>query len=102
MATNFELPLAKIYSKFDYHTTPFPKPAQPSIEFSSHCPMNPGLTSFSSPLPHTLPSRSIAFRLMAARLVLISSYVANWIDPFETPTRARRDPRYNPRIPSVR
>ena len=51
------------------------------------------LTNFSSPLPQTLPSRSMALRLTAARLVLISSYVANCIDPFDTPTRAKREPR---------
>jgi len=39
---------------------------------------------------------------MSVRLLLISSYVANWMDPFETPTSASRDPLYSPLVPSAR
>jgi len=58
-------------------------------------------TNFSSALVHVRPSRSSVRLFKAARLVLISSYVANCIDPFDTPTSANNDPRYSPRIPSA-
>lgn len=61
-----------------------------------------GLTSFSSSILHFLPCPSNNFRFISVRRLLISSYDANCIDPFDTPTKARREPLYNPRIPSTR
>lgn len=60
------------------------------------------LTSFSSSIFHSFPCFANSLRLISVRLRLISSYVANWIDPFETPTKASRDPLYSPLIPSAR
>ena len=58
------------------------------------------LTNFPSSVLHSLPLLSYRFRFKSVRLLFNASYVANWIDPLETPTRAKREPLYRPRIPS--
>lgn len=50
------------------------------------------LTSISCSGPHVSPFFSSRARFRSDRRFLISSYAANWMEPFVTPTRARREP----------